>query len=581
DVTTGSTGVTVASIDTGVDYRHPDLYKNIWINQAEIPSAIRSALTDVDADGLITFWNPSAEAMFGYREGEVVGAPVTVIIPEELRPGHVAGMARLAAGGPPRLLGRPVEVTAQRRSGARFPIEISLARGTARGEAFYTAVIRDITERKEFETRLERRANVDELTDLASQSRFLEEVERALELAGTAMVLRIDVDGFKVVNDSLGHEAGDFVLVQLARRLRSELAPGDVAARLGGDEFGVVRACDRIEEALDLAGRIARAVRAPMVVGRRELSLTVSTGVAAATTGQQALDTVRQADTAMHRAKSRGRGRIEVFDDRMHQRAVERLDTEEGLRRALEQGHLILHYQPEIDLASGAVVAAEALVRWEHPQRGLLMPGHFIAVAEETGLIEALSDWVLTAALRQLARWRSELPVAASFGMAVNLSGEQLGDDRIVGVVSEALAASGCPGEAVVLEVTETAVMREPETAARVLAGLAELGVRLAIDDFGTGYSSLAYLQRFPLHLLKVDRSFVQGLDTDDGRAIVRAVVNLAAGLGMATLAEGVETEEQLAVLRDLGCDMAQGYLMARPLQAKAMADLLVTRPTW
>jgi diguanylate cyclase (GGDEF)-like protein len=395
------------------------------------------------------------------------------------------------------------------------------------------------------------------------------------------MVLRIDVDGFKVVNDSLGHEAGDFVLVQLARRLRSELAPGDVAARLGGDEFGVVRACDRIEEALDLAGRIARAVRAPMVVGRRELSLTVSTGVAAATTGQQALDTVRQADTAMPRAQSRGRGRIEVFDDRMHQRAVERLDTEEGLRRALEQGHLILHYQPEIDLASGAVVAAEALVRWEHPQRGLLMPGHFIAVAEETGLIEALSDWVLTAALRQLARWRSELPVAASFGMAVNLSGEQLGDDRIVGVVSEALAASGCPGEAVVLEVTETAVMREPETAARVLAGLAELGVRLAIDDFGTGYSSLAYLQRFPLHLLKVDRSFVQGLDTDDGRAIVRAVVNLAAGLGMATLAEGVETEEQLAVLRDLGCDMAQGYLMARPLQAKAMADLLVTRPTW
>jgi diguanylate cyclase (GGDEF)-like protein len=389
-------------------------------------------------------------------------------------------------------------------------------------------------------------------------------------------VLFIDLDNFKVVNDSLGHNAGDRLLVELGRRLRDAIRPSDTIARFGGDEFVVL--CEDIDEARDavcVGERIVAAAAEPFQLDGREMFVTASVGVALAINGEATPETLlRDADAAMYRAKERGRGRVEVFDEALRTRIMERLDLENGLRRALKRGELRVYYQPEVSSSKGRMVAVEALVRWEHPERGLLQPSDFVPLAEETGLIVEIGEWVLNEACSQIAEWRRK---GAEIDVAVNVSARQLGQRDIVEVVRGALERSGLPAEALCLEITESAVMRDPEAALATLTLVKELGVKVALDDFGVGFSSLAQLKEMlPLHALKVDRSFISGIADDDrNSAIVAAVVMMATTLGLTAIAEGVETEAQALQARALGCDVSQGYFFTAPQPAELIAERL------
>jgi diguanylate cyclase (GGDEF)-like protein len=389
-------------------------------------------------------------------------------------------------------------------------------------------------------------------------------------------VLFIDLDNFKVVNDSLGHGAGDRLLVDLAYRLRRAIRPSDTIARFGGDEFVVL--CDDIADArgaVAVGERIVEAASEPFMLNDREMFVTASVGVALAIDGEATPETLlRDADVAMYRAKERGRGRVEVFDEALRARIMERLDLENGLRRALQRGELRVYYQPEMSMSQGRMVAVEALIRWEHPERGLLEPADFIPLAEETGMILEIGAWVLHEACTQVAAWRA---AGADIDVAVNVSARQLAQPDIVEVVRGALAETGLPAASLCLEITESAVMRDPEAALATLALVKDLGVKVALDDFGVGFSSLAQLKEMlPLHALKVDRSFISGLDGDErNSAIVAAVVMMATTLGLTAIAEGVETEAQVMQARALGCDVSQGFFFTRPEPAYVIAERL------
>jgi diguanylate cyclase (GGDEF)-like protein len=388
----------------------------------------------------------------------------------------------------------------------------------------------------------------------------------------------LDLDRFKVVNDSLGHAAGDELLVQLGARLRSIARPGDTVARLGGDEFAIL--LEDVRSAADtvrVVERVLNAARAPFDLDGHELFVTASVGVAFGTPGSiSQAELMRQADVALYRAKSGGRDHFVVFDDEMNSRALERLDIESDLRHALERGELLLHYQPEVDLLSGRIVGVEALARWQHPRRGLLSPAAFIGVAEETGLILPLGQWVLEAACRQARVWQQASCGSEPFLMSVNLSVRQFQQLDLAERVEGALRAAGLAAEQLRLEITESMLLDLSGLAPGALENLRGLGVSLALDDFGTGYSSLGLLRSLPVSTLKVDRAFVTGLpDSGPNLAIVQAVVRLAHALGLRVVAEGIETPAEAAALRDAGCDRGQGYHFARPLPAEQVTDLL------
>jgi diguanylate cyclase (GGDEF)-like protein len=420
----------------------------------------------------------------------------------------------------------------------------------------------------------------DPLTDLPNRTLFLDRLELALARLGrhqtSIAVLFIDLDNFKVVNDSLGHGAGDKLLVELGNRLRHAIRPSDTIARFGGDEFVVL--CEDIGEARDaviVGQRIVDATSQPFMLSGREMFVTTSVGVALAIDSDATPETLlRDADVAMYRAKERGPGRVEVFDEALRARIMERLDLENGLRRAVQRGELRVYYQPEVSFSEDRVVAVEALVRWEHPERGLLEPAQFVQIAEETGLIVEIGEWVLNEACRQVAEWRG---AGADLAVAVNVSSRQLTQPDVVDVVQNALTNSGLPPDALILEIAESAVMRDPETALATLTLVKDLGVKIAIDDFGVGFSSLAQLKEMlPLHALKVDRSFISGLADDDrNSAIVAAVVVMATTLGVTAIAQGVETEEQVAQARALGCDVSQGFFFTAPRPADAVGEML------
>ncbi|HEX9992592.1 MAG TPA: PAS domain S-box protein [Acidimicrobiales bacterium] len=458
---------------------------------------------------------------------------------------------------------------------------------------FVSSVTRDISERKAFEARLEHQATHDPLTGLPNRTLLLDRLEMALarakRLGSAVAVLFLDLDHFKVVNDSLGHGLGDRLLVAISRRLQGTLRPGDTVARFGGDEFVILcEEIDREEDAVAIAERVDRVVSGPFVVDDAEVFVTVSVGIAFSTppgsggrgappSDPEAL--IRDADAAMYRAKARGRARYEVFDAAMRERAVERLDIEGALRRALDRHELRLYFQPAVSVGDGRVWGFEALLRWEHPERGILLPGEFLAVAEETGLIVPIGDWVLHQACSQAARWHEDHP-DRPLTVAVNLSSRQLTHPSLVDDVRGVLALTGLDPSTVVLEITESALMDDVSATEAALRALKGLGVRLAVDDFGTGYSSLSYLRRFPVDVLKVDRVFVAGLGQNpEDSAIVTAVITLAHTLGLSAVAEGVETPGQLAELRHLHCDYAQGFHLARPVPAAAVDELLATFP--
>ncbi len=448
----------------------------------------------------------------------------------------------------------------------------------------YVVVARDVTERKDAEDQLVHQALHDALTGLPNRALFLDRlglaISRLERRSGLAAVFFLDLDYFKVVNDSLGHSAGDQVLVTVADRLARCLRDGDTAARLGGDEFAVL--CDDLVdegEALQIAERLGSALAAePVAVAGRELVVTASIGVAIANHATQRPESLlRDADAAMYRAKERGRARCELFDAAMRARAIARLETEAALREALDHKQLSLAYQPEVVLADGRLVGAEGLLRWRSGRGPEGSPLEFIAVAEETGLILPIGAWVVREACRHLARWRELAPDRAPTSVSVNLSGRQLSRSDLPDLVTEALTETGLEPQSLCLEVTESVLMDDVETAVAALKVLKAVGVDIAVDDFGTGYSSLAHLRRFPVDILKIDHSFIAGLGRNpEDAAIVRAVLALAKTLDLAVVAEGVERPDQLDQLRALGCERAQGRLFSPPLAEPAFAELLV-----
>jgi diguanylate cyclase (GGDEF)-like protein len=421
----------------------------------------------------------------------------------------------------------------------------------------------------------------DSLTGLPNRSLFVDRlrhsVARAQRTGTPVAVLFCDLDGFKTVNDSLGHRTGDRLLVSVAERLADCLRPADTIARLGGDEFAVL--LEELREPGDAARaaqRLLASLEAPFELRDREFIISASIGIAAGTKEPETL--LRDADLAMYRAKSRGKGRYAIFEPGMHTAIVERLDLEVDLKRAIEHDELVLLYQPIFSLRSGAVAGVEALVRWRHPRRGMVLPEHFVPLAEESGVIRELGRWVLRTACHQGALWRARYPGHPGLQIGVNVSGAQLREPGLVAEVTEALAAAQLDASGLTLEITETALMESFETAIEQLDALKLLGVDLAIDDFGIGYSSLRYLRRLPLDNLKIEKSFIDGIgESDDEPALLQAIVDLANIFGLTVVAEGIERPEQRERLLELGCDLGQGHLLSEAL-SPADADALLLR---
>jgi diguanylate cyclase (GGDEF)-like protein/PAS domain S-box-containing protein len=443
-----------------------------------------------------------------------------------------------------------------------------------------TGVMIDVSERKRLEGELARQAFEDSLTGLPNRALFMDRLGHAMAAnrrrRRRAAVLFIDVDGLKLINDTLGHEAGDDVLREVACRLKASARASDTVARLGGDEFTVLlEEVPSHDEARDIGSRFATRLRAPMVVRSRELSVTASIGIALSEPDLREPDElVQRADIAMYRAKQAGKDRIVTYEDSMTAHVWARLDLELELRRAVEQGEFPVMYQPIVDVVTGRVVEVEALVRWQHPERGLLAPGEFIGLAEETGLIVPIGAFVLEEACRQVREWQQA--GTSELAVSVNLSARQFQEPGLAEQVWATLGRTGLRPESLRLEITESVMLTDPDAARQTMVGLRDLGIRVVVDDFGTGYSSLGYLKTFPLDGLKIDRTFIAGLgrSAEDG-VIVTAAIAIARAFDLRVTAEGIETEDQLAELRRLECDQAQGYLFARPLDPAAIARLL------
>jgi diguanylate cyclase (GGDEF)-like protein/PAS domain S-box-containing protein len=465
---------------------------------------------------------------------------------------------------------------------------VSLAREVGVKTPRLIVQAQDITEYQRAKDMMAHDAFHDALTGLPNRALFMHRLREAIDgvqqqLESPFAILFLDVDRFKIINDSLGHTVGDQLIVSVARRVEQVLRPGDKAARLGGDEFTILlRNIEDVSHAIDMAEHLRMELAQPFNLNGQEVFITVSVGIAHSQIGyHKAEDMLRDADTAAYRAKQRGTARHEVFDKTMHTNTLSLLQMETDLRRAVERKEFILHYQPIIALESGKLRGFEALVRWEHPEKGMISPAIFIPIAEETGLIVQIGNWVLEEACRQLRRWQEVYPNSQALQMSVNLSGKQFIQPNLIGMIRETLRKTGVDPTNLKLELTESVVMDNVESAIATLRQVRALGVELSVDDFGTGYSSLSYLHKFPLNTLKIDRSFVMDMKKDENKEIVRTIVMLAHTLGMDVIAEGIETQEQMAQLRTLHTKYGQGYFFSKPLPGLDATKIVAENRQW
>jgi diguanylate cyclase (GGDEF)-like protein/PAS domain S-box-containing protein len=543
--------------------------------------SVKDVIAILAADGTIRYASPAVEQMWGCKVETLLGQSVFSRVHEE----DIKGLRELISvlrEQPGTTLTRLVRQRHGENTWRDFEvIFINLLQEPAVGGI--VATYHDVTERKTYEQELTRLAFRDPLTGLANRAYFKDRLGHAITRADaeerSIAVVFIDLDNFKIVNDSLGHAVGDMVLRVVAERIRSCLRKEDTAARLGGDEFTIlVEWISGIEQVKSIANRLIDSLREPIRLDDRELFVGGSIGIAISIPKQDsAEELLRKADLAMYDAKNKGKGCFAIFDTQLNAAAMKRFDLESELRLALDRNEFRVYYQPIVTLANKKICGVEAQVRWQHPQRGLLSPEEFISVAEESGLIIELGSWVIEEACQQVSAWNERFPGESALVLSVNLSARQFRNDELVGDILAALEKSGLPSYTLMLEITESSLINNTEAMISKLQELKKIGIKLAIDDFGTGYSSLGYLKRLPVDMLKLDRPFIQGINQDPrDKAITNSVLALAEAFGLVVTGEGVETEEQAAQLRLLGCQCGQGFLFSSPLQADDFEIILV-----
>jgi diguanylate cyclase (GGDEF)-like protein/PAS domain S-box-containing protein len=563
--------------------RHARSITKMQNSEMRFRSVIQSAsdaIFLVDSRGEITLWNTAAESIFGYTEAEIIGQNAVVLMAKKYAEKAIkTGVADTMALVMP-MSGKIIEASGRRKNGSEFPLEMSGSVWKTSEGIFYTGIIRDITKRRNVETQLLLEATHDSLTGLPNRSLFTEFLNKAISdepEASQFAVFFLDLDRFKVINDGLGHLAGDKLLKNIAERLRNSVRDGDKVARFGGDEFTILAKISSTEEVILLANRLQTELSKPVTFDGQEVFTSASIGITLSDGGKRRpQDLLRDADTAMYQAKANGKARFEIFEHDMNENSFNLLQKENDLRRALERKEFRVFYQPIYNLQTQEIVEFEALIRWIHPEKGIVSPTDFIPIAEETGLIIPIGRWVLEESCRQMAHWQKQFPRFSELGISVNLSTKQLMQPHLAKDVYQILSETGLRAESLKLEVTESSVMQNADTALKIMKDFEALGVRISSDDFGTGYSSLSYLNRFPFDNLKIDRSFIGRIDEDSkSEEIVRAILRLAENLNLEVVAEGIETETQLQRLIEFGCTFGQGFYFSEPIPSKNVEKML------
>lgn len=549
-----------------------------------VVESANDAIILIGQSGEIMSWNRSAETTFGYNESEILLKPLSTLFPasysQNLSPNEACDP--LITSGLLRPGSKATELNGLKQDGTEFPLEISLSSWETSEGIFYSGIVRDVTERKFLEEQLTHQALHDPLTKLANRALFRDRVEHAIDRGGRRRspiaVLFLDLDNFKSVNDTLGHAAGDELLVSVTERLQACLRTTDTPARLGGDEFAVlVEDLENTDGAVMIAERIRSVLEAPMSICGTEIFVSTSIGIATTVSFKETPEhLLRNADVAMYMSKSSGKNRHTVFKTEMHEALIKRVQLETDMRCGIDNEQFEVYYQPIVDLQSERIMGMEALVRWNHPTLGLISPLDFIPLAEETNLILPLGQWILEKACVQTREWQTQYEYGELLSITVNIAGRQFQGNSLLSTVESALAKSGLPPQCLILEITEGTMLKNTDATIRKLTELKGLGIKLAIDDFGTGYSSLSYLQRFPVDILKIDKSFVDKLTQGkEGAAVARAIISMSDTLQLKTIAEGIESNGQQAALQGLGCELGQGFHFAKPLRSADMGKFL------